>query len=80
MAPQDPHAQGATDKAQRDFPLVLQACRPTGEVLLRCGSQYDPTTFFVAFAADCAGGRKTLQVGRVGRRGEARARGRSWRA
>lgn len=50
--------------AERDFPTILQNCEPTGDIVLQCGSQYDPTTFFVAFSATCASGNVTLQVGR----------------
>ena len=60
-----PSLQGATAMAERDFPTILQDCEPTGDILLQCGSQYDPTTFFVAFSATCASGNVTLQVGRA---------------
>lgn len=59
-----PSLQGATAMAERDFPTILHDCEPTGDILLQCGSQYDPTTFFVAFSATCASGNVTLQVGR----------------
>lgn len=58
-----PCLQGATAMAMRDFPTILQDCEPTGDIKLQCGSQYDATTFFVAFVAKCASGNVTLQVG-----------------